>query len=383
MRNALTRIADGLWSALSWTLGLVVPKDPRLFVFGGRQYGGNTAPVFERCGEVGLRGAWLTRDPRILASGRPGVVAARSLRGVWLGARAGGVVLTHSLGDFAPVRFPSRRTRVLNLWHGMPIKRIGRADPAFLARRHARSNLREMRRYEAMFATSAAMARIFAETFDLPVERVHRTGQPRTDALFRPSPVNLDAAYRPPLPPHTRRILYCPTWREGRPVRLFPFPDADRGALQRFLEAHEAVMFVRTHPNDPGRLEARDGRLVPMQGDVVPEITDALPLFDVLVTDYSSVYYDFLLLDRPTVFVPYDLDDYARAPGFYLPFERIAVEPWAATQAELLAALDRALTDPAAEAAARAEVRRLVYDHADDGATARVLRVLAAPPPRR
>jgi CDP-glycerol glycerophosphotransferase len=232
-----------------------------------------------------------------------------------------------------------------------------------------------MKRYEAMFATSAEMARLFAETFDLPPARVHRTGQPRTDALFRPSPVRLDG-FDPPLPAHAKRILYCPTWREGTPVELFPFPDRDLEAVQRFLEAHGAVLFVRTHPNDRGRLEKRDRRLVPLQGDVVPEITDALPLFDVLLTDYSSVYYDFLLLDRPTVFIPYDLEAYARSPGFYLPFERIAPEPWAATQAELLAALDRALRTPDADAMLRADVRRLVYDHVDDGATGRVLQVL-------
>ncbi len=371
---------DALLTALSWVLGHVVPKDPDLFVFGGRQYGGNTAPLFERCGEVGLRGVWLTKNPAVLRAGRPGVVSSRSLRGLWLGARAGGVVLTHSLGDFAPVRFPSRRTRILNVWHGMPIKRISRADPSFAARKHARANLREMKRYEAMFATSDDMARVFAETFDLPPSRVHRTGQPRTDALFRPSPVALD--FDPPLPPHTKRVLYCPTWREGVAVRLFPFADADLDAVQRFLEAHGAVMFVRTHPNDPGKLAKREGRLVPLQGDVVPEITDALPLFDALVTDYSSVYLDFLLLDRPTIFLPYDLAAYARAPGFYWPFERIAPEPWASTQADFLAALGQALTAPETHAAARAGVRRLVYDHVDDGATRRVLEVLVSGPPR-
>lgn len=388
------KLKSALLTALSALLGRVVPKNPRLVIFGGRQYGGNTAPLFEGAASAGLRGVWLSRDPRarVLAAkavewlGGAGleVVDSVSLRGVWLGARAGAVVFTHSLGDFGPVRFPSARTRLLNVWHGMPIKRISTQDPSFAARKHAAGNLREMARYEAMFVTSGAMAELFRITFGLPLDRIHRTGQPRTDVILSTEPerrVDLDARYTPPLPPHTRKVLYCPTWREGTPVRLFPFPDADRATLNAALAALNAVMFVRTHPNDSGKLGARDDRLVPLQGDIVPEITDALSVFDALVTDYSSVYYDYLLLDRPTIFLPYDLAEYSAAPGFYLPFEQIAAGPCPETQAAFIDALRTALENPAADAERRAEVARLVYDHVDAGATARVLAVITGAPP--
>lgn len=368
---------------LSWVLGWLLPKDPRLVIFGGRQYGGNTGPLFELAHTAGLRAVWLSRDPRALAGARAAaartghgeVIEATSMRGVWRAARAGTVVFTHSLGDFAPAQFP--RTRLVNVWHGMPIKRISTQDPGFAARKHAAGNLREMARYEAMFVTSEAMAEIFALTFGLPRGRIHLTGQPRTDVILAAAPLSLDDRYDPPLPPHRRKILYCPTWREGVACRLFPFPDADRAALNAALAALDAVMFVRTHPNDPGKLAARDDRLVPLQGEVLPEITDGLSAFDALVTDYSSVYYDYLLLDRPTIFLPYDLEAYAKAPGFYLPFERIAAGPCPETQAAFIEALQYALERPDEHAARRAEVARLVYAHVDAGATARVLKVIA------
>ena len=142
-------------------------------------------------------------------------------------------------------------------------------------------------------------------------------------------------------------------------------------------------MFVRTHPNDPGRLAGRDERLVPLQGDVLPEITDGLSLFDALVTDYSSVYYDYLLLDRPTIFLPYDLAEYAAAPGFYLPFEQIAAGPCPETQAAFVEALREALLTPRTHASRRAEVSRLVYDHVDADATRRVLDIVARTGPIR
>jgi hypothetical protein len=180
------------------------------------------------------------------------------------------------------------------------------------------------------------MAEIFAETFAISPERVHVTGQPRNDVLVA------EEATPPPaegLPAHRRRILYCPTWREGTQVRLFPFADRDLPGLAEVLEELGAVMYVRTHPNDAAAaasvFEEGGERIVPMQGDVVPEINEVLASFDVLITDYSSVYYDYLMLDRPTIFLPYDVDAYAKAPGFYVPFDEIAAGPRPSTQGRM------------------------------------------------
>jgi CDP-glycerol glycerophosphotransferase len=367
------QLSDIFYGALSAVLGKLVPKNPRLYAFTGRVYGGNTAPLFEAAKARGIDAVWLTKRETVLKQGRPGVVSSRSLYGVWLGARACAVVLTHSLGDLGPVLLTSRRTRVINVYHGMPIKKISRADPAFMTRAYARRNLREMARYECMIATSRAMARLFSETFGLPLERVYVTGQPRTDVLFGPGVSPVHARYTPALPAHTKRILYCPTWRDGIDTRLFPFDDLDFDSLEQALETLDAVMYVRTHPNDAARLKQRRGRIVPMQGDVVEEVTDVLPQFDVLITDYSSVYYDFLLLDRPTIFLPYDLDAYTRSPGFFIPFEQIVSGPAPQTLAAFLAALREAIVQPDAHAKRRRQVIELVHEHVDGGATERVL----------
>jgi len=370
------KLLDLILSALSFILSLLLPKDRKLFLFGGRQYGGNTAPLFEACVEEGLRGIWLTRRSEILALGRPNILSSRSFKGLWLAARARGVIFTHALSDFAPVRFPSRRTLIINVWHGMPIKRISQADPRFHSRSYARSNLREMARFDAMFVSSPRMAQIFAETFQLPEERVHVTGQARTDHLLGGSPPPLISRYDPPPPPHSKRLLYCPTWREGEAVRLFPFPDFDLEELQESLEALDAVLYVRTHPNDPGQLKARDRRLLPMQGELVPEVTEVLPHFDALITDYSSIYYDYLLLDRPCIFLPYDLEEYSQVPGFYLPFEEILAGPCPQSQSAFLETIREALTQPGRGQERRAEMRSLIYSHLDDRSGERVLQVI-------
>lgn len=372
------RATDIVWAVVSALLGWVLPKDPKLFVFTGRQYGGNTAPLFEAAARFGLRAVWLTAREDVLKSGRAGVVSTRSFRGAWLLARAGAVVLTHSLGDLAPALLPSRRTRIINVYHGMPIKKISTADPAFMTRSYAKRNLREMARYECMIATSEAMARLFAQTFRLPESRVYVTGQPRTDVLFGRAVPDVTARMTQALPQHSKRILYCPTWRDGIATRLFPFDDHDPDALEACLAELDAVMFVRTHPNDPARLKEQRGRLVPMQGDVVEEVTDVLPQFDVLITDYSSVFYDFLLLDRPCIFLPYDLEEYTRSPGFYLPFEQIVAGPTPRTAASFVSALRDAILQPNLHEHRRKQVQTLVHTHVDGHATERVLERLTS-----
>ncbi|MEE2755431.1 MAG: CDP-glycerol glycerophosphotransferase family protein [Myxococcota bacterium] len=370
-------VLNGLLWFASWVLGKLIPKKKGLFIFGGRQYGGNTAPLFERSSDFELDGYWLTGRDDVLSMGLDRCYSTRSFRGLMLVLRAEAVVLTHSLGDFSPLTFSSRRTRIINVWHGMPIKRISTADPQFMERKHARSNLREMARFECMVATSSEMAALFSHTFRLKSHQVHITGQPRTDLLFGGQVRDIAAAYTPALPAHSKRILYCPTWRENTAVKLFPFADYDLHAINQRLEELDAIIYIRTHPNDPGRWQARSGRVVPMQSDVAPEVTDVLPQFNVLVTDYSSVYYDYLLLNRPTVFLPYDLNAYAKAPGFYLPFERIAPGHHPETQNGFLDALEKALSEPEKIMESQRVVADLVHKYKDGLATERLLNVLS------
>ncbi len=383
MRRLLYYLKFGLGFALnvplSWLLGRILPKDPNLLVIGGRHFGGNTGAVMLRIHEIGIRAVWITRRQDIIDSGIEGVVSAFSPRAAWLGARAGAVLFSHALGDLRPVIFPSRKTRLYNIWHGMPVKRISTQDPGFYARTSHRSNLREIRRYSATFVTSERLAEVFALTFSLPIDRVRVTGQPRTDVIYD-EPLPLEPLYDPPLPRHSRRILYAPTYRDGRPVRLFPFdeqPDTWGEPLQALLERLDAVMFVRTHRNDPGGLEERNGRVVPLQGDLVAEITEVLGRFDLLITDYSGIFYDFLFFDRPCIFMPYDIDEYAASPGFCIPYDELVVGPRVETSAELFAAIEAALEDPEEWGDRRREVRRLIHTHVDTKSTDRVLEFLA------
>ena len=89
-----------------------------------------------------------------------------------------------------------------------------------------------------------------------------------------------------------------------------------------------------------------------------------------------------LLLDRPTIFLPYDLAEYSTSPGFYRPFDEMIAGPQPTTQADFLRELDLALTSPEHAAAERRRVIALIHTHRDAGSTDRMLAVIAQTAPR-
>ena len=377
MKQGVFEVVNWIISLISsWILSWIVPKDPNLLLVSGRQYGGNTKPILLEAEKFGLHSVWITNRPDVLKLNNKKIISAYSLKGLWYGARASKVVFTHTVGDFKPLTFPSSRVAYYNVWHGMPMRKISTMDPDFWKRKHAKSNVREMKRYTGMFVSSFAMRDIFQKTFGLDIDKIHITGQPRTDDLVKGKFVCFDSLYDPPLPHGHKKILYCPTWREGEPVKLFPFPDRNIEKLQSVLEEMNAVIYVRTHPNDPGRWFERDKRIVPFQGDVVSEVTDALGRFDVLITDYSSVFYDFLLLNRPTIFFSYDLDEYSQSPGFYISYKEFAAGPHPETQQDFVSDLKSSLTKANNFAVERKKIHDKMYGFSDDLATERVLSII-------
>ncbi|MEM4782150.1 MAG: CDP-glycerol glycerophosphotransferase family protein, partial [Halalkalicoccus sp.] len=130
-------------------------------------------------------------------------------------------------------------------------------------------------------------------------------------------------------------------------------------------------MVVKFHPfSDPGFDPEQFERihLLPAGSDVYPLLRET----DALVTDYSSVYFDFLLLDRPVAFYAYDRERYEKRPGFYVEYDEVTPGPVAETFDELLGALDLVLDSPEAHAAERERVRAMAFDHADDRSAERV-----------
>ncbi|GAA3627906.1 CDP-glycerol glycerophosphotransferase family protein [Microbacterium awajiense] len=353
----------------------------------------------------GRRCVWLIGSAReaaeAAARGIP-TLPRRSLRGFWRTARAAVVVVTHGFGDVN--RFAVSGAFVVQLWHGIPLKRIGldspvtSQPPALLGRgvlARAASQLVRLlyraaaRRIRVLPAASDLVRGRLESAFALPDDRVPVTGEPRVDVLSRGRPADRRSIARAAIAQaagsfdaRTRVVLYAPTWRDGQPDPAIP--DADEwDAIADVLRRHDAVLLVRSHPLGSGAYAppAPTERVRMLGSEVVTDVTPLLSGVDVLVTDYSSLVFDSALVPVPVVFLAPDVARYARTRGFYGTYPEVAGDGWATTWAEAATQLDAVLGDDAEASRRRARAEALserVHAHRDGGNSIRVYRAILA-----
>jgi len=376
--RALRRVADRLPRART---GCVFSHGNGQGVVGGLRdiYTGNACAVYEWCVDAGLDAVWLHASRR-LRGVRGTAHGFRSVQGAVASMRAR--VSMGGSNNGAPSGYLSDRTWVVQGWHGTPLKRIGRAAAAGGDPRGARL----VERADFFLSPGQEFSTRFARCYDVRPEQFWTLGNPRNDVLVRADAAatrvrqeQLRAALRPV--DVDRVILYAPTWRDWRSAPDFlPAPDRDLGRLDRWLRERNEVLVLRAH-----QLEARHAlaltasyeRIVVSDSLDLPwDVSDWCLAADLLVTDYSSVFYDYLLLDRPVVHLAPDLQEYADRRGFLVDPLSDFAGPVAATQSELLNALEDGLDHPEREASVRARLNRLHNPLEDGASTERVGRAL-------
>jgi CDP-glycerol glycerophosphotransferase len=253
----------------------------------------------------------------------------------------------------------------LQTWHGTPLKRIGedRGPGDFATWRHRRHMAAQAAGWDALVSPSAFCTPILRRAFGFE-NQVLEVGYPRNDLLLDPDrgeQVRRRLREVLGIAEGEQAVLYAPTWREYVGVRDAKplFLDADR-LLARLPDA---VVLLRGHYNSTTQADVfRDH---PRVHDVTryPDIADLYLAADALVTDYSSVMFDFALTDKPIVLLTPDLDQYRDVErGFYFDLEARRPGPLVTTTDEVAAVL--AAGD--AHAADRAAFRE-VFCPLDDG----------------
>lgn len=236
-------------------------------------------------------------------SGKKIAVAAKTWVVSWLDLPIGGLFLNF-------------RRFVLHLGHGTPLKNIGmlEKDGKLIKKLYYKLNNTNI---SMSLASSDFVADIIAKCMGFSKKRVLISGQPRTDAVFLPP---CDIAE---LPKDSFNVLYAPTWRQHSEVKLFPFDDFDKLKLQNFLCENNIRIFVRFHPayeeSIPKDILELDNVSL-FSARKYTEVMDYINCFDSLITDYSSIYLDYMLLERPMIFLPYDLEEYKQSVGFSMDY---------------------------------------------------------------
>jgi CDP-glycerol glycerophosphotransferase len=274
---------------------------------------------------------------------------------------------------------PSRRTRYLQTWHGTPLKKMqhdvenmaGRADD------YEKKAARLTSYWSALLSPSSYATASFRSAFRYQGE-VLELGYPRNDILAsdRSEEVARLVRLRLGVPDHKKIVLYAPTFRDDMRNGVHWQHDIglDIERLEREI-GDRAVLLVRFHPLVRTKLPSSSTRSGFAQ-DVAkyPDIQELLAAADVLVTDYSSVFFDFAITGRPMVFFAYDIDHYRDdLRGFYLDYEKSVPGPIVTTNEALRAEVSKSLDGDDGFGEKVQDFRRVYAPHDDGQASRRVV----------
>ncbi|WP_141531685.1 CDP-glycerol glycerophosphotransferase family protein [Bacillus cereus] len=235
------------------------------------------------------------------------------------------VIIDNYFGSLAKVNF-KKGVQCIQIWHAAgAIKKFGVLAPSFNKR-----SLRAQKRFFDVYKNfhkivvgSDALANIYKDAFVLSDDRILKTGIPRTDLFFyeqRKQENKENILLINPSLKGKKVILYAPTFRDKELVDFDLHLDID--TMYKALK-DEYIILIKLHPAVRNKLNHQDKyKDFVYDYSLYPNINDLFLVTDILITDYSSVPFEFCLLNKPMVFFPYDLKKYAKKRGIIGDYKR-------------------------------------------------------------
>src|SRR4051794_9191572 len=292
--------------------------------FGGRQYSDSPRAIHEELvrRDAPVEHLWVVRDGMAQVPPTAGVLREGSREHHEALARARFVVSN----DHFPDWFARRPDQVcLQTWHGTPLKRLGLdvSETRKSIRRFQRRWAQQVDNWQYVVSPNAFSTPILRRAYAIEGEMLE-TGYPRSDVLARPDRDDASRRLRERLgvPEGARTVLYAPTYRDhvvdsrGR-YRLDLNLDLDR--LRKAVGPDTVILFRKHHYVADAVPTGPNGFVRDVSS--YPDGTELLLAADVLLTDYSSIMFDFANTGRPMLFFTYDLEAYQdEIRGFYLDY---------------------------------------------------------------
>lgn len=230
------------------------------------------------------------------------------------------------------------KQKIVQLWHaGSGFKSVGYSRFG----QYGSPNLRNAHRlYSYAICGSQHLRDVYSEAFGIEREAVLATGLPRIDGFLREGRAEeVRAEFEGWFPDAQgkRKILLAPTFRgRGSGDAHYDYDEIDFPALYEACGEDTVVLFRQHHfIPEPAPIPAEfSDRLIDVAS--CPDTNDLLLISDVLITDYSSVIYEYSLLERPMIFFAYDLETYSATRGMHRAYEEAAPGSIATTFDELV-----------------------------------------------
>lgn len=350
LKRRILKILKGAAVAVYNIMYACLPVKKSIVVFSsalGRSYAGNPKAIYEEMLREGFDKkytfVWFYDSMPHNIPGKHRQVKFKSFKYLFYMSIAGFWIF-----DARQPKFIRKNNRAVYLqtWHGTPLKKLGLdMDNVYMSGENDIKEYRDefrknARMWDMLISQNEFSTETFRRAFDFKGKMLE-TGYPRNDRLMTcNTPADISAVKKKlGLPCGKKVMLYAPTWRDddSSGLGVYHFSCAlDIGLLKDNFE-DEAVLAVKYH------YLVKDNIDWSMYGDFVhvfdesTDITDIYLASDLLITDYSSVMFDYSLLKRPMYFYCYDLAKYKNVlRGFYFDFEETAPGPVSLTTKQLV-----------------------------------------------
>ena len=308
--------------------------------FSGRGYSDSPKAMYEYMLSApeyaGYRFVWSFKEPEkysfLLKNGRTEIVKFRSKADNKALRKAKYWIANYRMLDY---QHPRKDQIYVQCWHGTPLKRLGydiaESDNAMNSIEEIREKYRtDAKKFRWLLSPSPFATDKFATAWNLRETgqeyKILEAGYPRNDRLAKATAAETEELKEKLGVAGRKVILYAPTWRDNQHVSGKGYTyrtEVDFDKLKKEL-GDEYIILFRAH-----YLVANSFDFARYEGFVkdvssYPDINDLYIASDILVTDYSSVFFDCSILERPIIFYMYDLEQYeGELRGFYLSLDEL------------------------------------------------------------
>ncbi|MFD1426146.1 CDP-glycerol glycerophosphotransferase (TagB/SpsB family) [Kroppenstedtia sanguinis] len=365
-----------LIGVIIYNVARIFPRNSHLVVFGaegGNGFRGNPKYLFLQIQQdPRLRCVWVLKNPQAVKQVRDlgyEAYTCHSRKGIRYQLRAKYFIHSHSIHDDFNRYFLGGAVSV-NTWHGVGLKKVWGANKntfTYKALHDPNPIMRFLKSFVVttqnagesyMISTSPKVSSYYPETFLVPKENILELGQARNDVFFQQT----DADETIPEWIRNHKIItYMPTHRNFGKMdkNINRVMNLDR--INSFCEKTGYKFVIKRHMFSTGEVSRSLNHVIDIsQESIDPQLL--LKYTDILVTDYSSCYTDYLLLDRPVIFYSYDLDEYlSKSNEMYHNYWDVTPGPKTEDFSSFMQALENAVKAPEQYRQERKRVLDLFY----------------------
>lgn len=353
--NVLRTIAPGLYRKI-FRIVSILPQNNKTIVFEsylGKQYSDNPKALYLYIKEhyPDYRLYWSINKDRISLFSHEDIRIIKRLSLKWI------LIMSRSKYWITNTRLPlwipkPANTIYVQTWHGTPLKKLG-VDieevkmPGTTTRSYKRDFISESKKWDYLVSPNSYSTNIFKRAFQFSGEMIE-SGYPRNDVLNKKMVSRDNLLKTLNLPLDKKIILYAPTWRDNQYHAKGEYKfnlELDLKALEQEL-GDNYIVLLRTHYLIADQIDIENYSGFVYDFSTHNDISDLYLVSDILITDYSSVFFDYAVLRRPILFFVYDIKEYRDdIRGFYFDLEKYAPGPLLENNEQLLSALKRLNVD--------------------------------------